>query len=74
MSARLCKDCRWMLGGDRCGHRTSTQKEVDLVNGRHRTYQVGCWLARSMHPFGPRDLCGPHGKHWEPREVGFGEP
>lgn len=71
----LCKDCRHFSGGDdpRCHHPTSLfTPPIDLVTGEHpEPFQLRCHWARGGEVV--RNQCGPDARHWEPREVGFGQ-
>jgi hypothetical protein len=73
----LCKDCRWFRpqeGGEPplCGHPTSVAPDaINLVTGETVPgYPYKCGSLRSFVAFD--DLCGREGRHWEPREIGFG--
>lgn len=78
--ARFCKDCRWIEQRDPanplgqrdvvCGHPSAIRgAEIDPVTGEQTgPRKISCWLERTL------GHCGPEGKHWEPAEIGFGDP
>ena len=75
---RLCMDCRWFLpqGGDKrpkCGHASAILPGgTDLLHGKPSAPVVlPCHFARSQ--WGTFGTCGPGGRFWEPREIGFGD-
>jgi len=55
---KLCKDCRWCLTGDRCGHTNALL--IDYVAGKHTRF--ACQTERR---YATERGCGPEARNFE---------
>jgi len=58
---KLCRDCRYRLDGDICGH--SNSFIPDYVNGKRRRYDC-----QSERTWATEKGCGPAAKNFEPKQ------
>lgn len=71
---KLCKDCRYFMPADdtsvmeRCSHRQAVWSAgPDMVTGNPAEEKPSyCMIMRWSN-----GACGPDGKLWEPKDVGF---
>jgi len=67
MSLKHCAVCRW-VGATRGGLDARLARRLHPTSTRH---ELSCLIARSRMVWGKsRDICGEHGRHWEPRDRG----